>query len=123
MIIIIQNYDEMVSIATNITGMTFVFTFHIRSIYIVRSLYFRIFSTPFLNTFLSPEIATSINVHVTFSLSRIIMSGFCERCFCQFSLVDSIIWLPYLQVLFLLISVHAGTSVHCLILLLFPCVY
>jgi hypothetical protein len=46
-----------------------------RCICIVRSLYFRIFSASFLNTFLSPEIATSINIHVLFSLSRIIRSG------------------------------------------------
>jgi hypothetical protein len=41
----------------------------------VRSLYFRIFSASFLITFLSPELATSINIHVLFSLSRIIVSG------------------------------------------------
>jgi hypothetical protein len=41
----------------------------------VRSLYFRIFSASFLITFLSPEITTSINIHVLFSLSRIIMSA------------------------------------------------
>jgi hypothetical protein len=46
-----------------------------RSISIVRSLYFRIFSTSFLITFLSPEIATAINMHVLFPLPRIIMSG------------------------------------------------
>ena len=46
-----------------------------RCISIVRSLYFRIFSASFLITFLSPEIATSINIHVPFSLSQIIMSG------------------------------------------------
>jgi hypothetical protein len=39
------------------------------------SLYVRISSSSFLITFLSPEIATSINIHVPFSLSRIIMSG------------------------------------------------
>jgi len=33
------------------------------------------FSASFLITFLSPEIATSINIHVPFSFSRIIMSG------------------------------------------------
>jgi hypothetical protein len=42
---------------------------------IVRSLYFRIFSASFLITFLSHEIATSVNIHVLFSLTRIIMSG------------------------------------------------
>ena len=65
----------IVPVAPIITGITFVFTFHMRCISIVRSLYFRIFSASFLNTFLSPEIATSINTHVPFSLSRIIMSG------------------------------------------------
>ena len=65
---------EMVPVAPIITGITLVFTFHMRCIFIVRSLYFKIFSA-FLITFLSPEIATSINMHVPFSLSRIIMSG------------------------------------------------
>ena len=60
---------------TIITGITFVFTFHMRCISIVRSLYFRIFSASFLISFLSPEIATSINIHVPFSLSRVIMPG------------------------------------------------
>jgi len=41
--------------------------------------YFRIFSASFLITFLSPEIAASINIHVLFSLSRIIMSGLLLR--------------------------------------------
>ena len=44
-----------------------------RCISVVRSFYFRIFSASFLITFLSPEIATSINIHVPFSLSRIII--------------------------------------------------
>ena len=69
------NYFEMVPVAPIITGITFVFTFHMCCISIVRSLYFRILSASFLITFLSPEIATSINIHVSFSLSWIIMSG------------------------------------------------
>ena len=68
------NDFEIVPVAPIITGITFVFTFHMRCISIVRSLYFRIFSASFLITFLSPDIATSINRHVPFSLSRIIMS-------------------------------------------------
>jgi hypothetical protein len=36
------NDFEMVPVAPIITGITFVFTFHMRCIYIVRSLYFRI---------------------------------------------------------------------------------
>ena len=70
------NYFEIVPVAPIITGITFVFTFHMSCISIVRSLYFRIFSASFLVTFLYPEIATSINIHVPFSLSRIIMSGY-----------------------------------------------
>ena len=67
------NDFEIIPVATIIIDMTFVFTFHMRCISIVRSLYFRIFSASFSITFLSPEIATSINMHVPFSLSRIIM--------------------------------------------------
>ena len=69
------NDYEIVPVAPLITGITFVFTFHMRCISVVRSLYFRIFSASFLITFLSPETATSINIHVLFPLSRIIMSG------------------------------------------------
>jgi len=49
------NYFEIVPVAPIITGITFVFTFHMRCISIVRSLCFRIFSASFLITFLSPE--------------------------------------------------------------------
>ena len=69
------NDFEIVPVAPYITCITFVFTFHMCCISAVRPLYFRIFSASFLITFLSPEIATSINIHVPFSLSRIIMSG------------------------------------------------
>ena len=60
------NDFEIVPVAPIITGITFVFTFHMHCIYIVRYLYFRIFSASFLITFLSPEIATFINIYVTF---------------------------------------------------------
>jgi len=69
------NYFEVVQMAPIITGITFVFTSHMRCISIVRFLYVRIFSASFLITFLSPEIATSINIHVFFSLLRIILPG------------------------------------------------
>ena len=69
-----MNDFQMVPVAPIITGITLVFTFHVRCISIVRSLYFKIFSASFLITFLSPEIATSINIHVPASLSRF-MSG------------------------------------------------
>ena len=64
---------EIVPVAPVIIGITFVLTFHMCCISIVRSLYFRIFLASFLITFLSPEIATSIKIHVPFSLSRIII--------------------------------------------------
>jgi len=41
------NEFEVVPVAPIITGITFVFTFHMRCISIVRSLYFRIFSASF----------------------------------------------------------------------------
>jgi hypothetical protein len=57
------------------TAITFAFTFHMHRISVLRSLYFKIFSASFLNTFLSPEVATSINVRVPFLVSRIMMPG------------------------------------------------
>jgi len=65
----------IVPVAPIRTGITFVFTFRMCCISVVRSLYFRILSASFLITFLFPEIATYINIHVTFSLSRIVTSG------------------------------------------------
>jgi hypothetical protein len=56
-----------------IASITFSFTFHMRCISGVMFLYYRIFSASLLNTFLSSEIATSINTHVSFSLSRTAM--------------------------------------------------
>jgi hypothetical protein len=41
------NYFQIVPVAPIIIGITFVFTFHMRCISIVRSLYFRIFSASF----------------------------------------------------------------------------
>jgi len=56
------NDFELVPVAPIISGVTFAFTFHIHSFFIVRNLHYRILSNPFLTTFLSPEIATSINI-------------------------------------------------------------
>ena len=69
------NALEMVPVAPIITGITFVFTFHMRYISIIRSLYFRIFSASFLITFLSPEIATSINIHALLLLLLLLLSS------------------------------------------------
>ena len=113
------NDFEIVPVAPIITGITFVFTFHMRCISLVRSLYFRIFSASFLITFLSPEIATSINIHVPFSLSRIAMSGL------LFGILLSvwIFWFHNMVTLrpslFPMILAHVHTSVFCSIVPLF----
>ena len=98
------NDFEIVPVAPIITGITFVFTFHMHCISIVRSLYFRIFSGSFLITFLSPEIATSINIHIPFSLSWIIMSGLLlgivlSVCTCWFHNMVIIIIIRYVCLL------------------------
>jgi hypothetical protein len=58
------NDFEMVPVVPIITGITFVFTFHMRCISTLMSLYCIILSDSSLITFLSSEIATLINVHV-----------------------------------------------------------
>ena len=65
----------MVAVTHVITSITSVFTFHMCWISSMRSLYFKIFPASFFVTFLSPGIATSINMHVPLSLSRIMMSS------------------------------------------------
>ena len=55
------NGFEMVPVAPIITGITLVFTFHMRCISSVRSLYFKIFSASFLITFI-------INIIIIFNL-------------------------------------------------------
>jgi predicted benzoate:H+ symporter BenE len=65
---------------------------------------------------LSPEISTSINIHVPFSLLRVMLSGIllwivlsvCSYCFHSM--------IPCLLGLFLLVFVHATTSVLCSII-------
>ena len=65
--------SEMVPVAPIVTGINFAFTFRMRRIYIVRSVYFRIFSVSVLITFLSAGIATSIDMHDPCLLSHIMM--------------------------------------------------
>ena len=57
-----MNDFELVPVIPVITGVTFAFTFHMHCISIVRNLHYRILSNSFLISFLSPEIATSINI-------------------------------------------------------------
>jgi hypothetical protein len=60
------NDSNMVPVTPIAIGIIFDFKFYMLSVYIVRSLHFRIFSTSVFITFLSPEMATSINVLVPY---------------------------------------------------------
>ena len=71
------NDFKIVSVDPIITFITFVFTFHMHCISIVRSSYFRIFQACFVTIFLPLEILTSIDIHVPFSLLWIITSSLC----------------------------------------------
>ena len=93
-----------------ITGIAFVFTFHMRCISVVKSLYFRIVSISFLITFLSPEIATYINVYFSYSLSRIKV----------FVLLLGVVLFVFTFPSWLFSTKHAHASDHCLILPLVP---
>jgi hypothetical protein len=73
------NDFEMVPVAPIITGITLVFYIPHALYFYCKVFIFKIFSASFLMTFLSPEIVTSVNMHVPFSLSRIIMSGLLFR--------------------------------------------
>jgi hypothetical protein len=64
------NYFEMVPVTPLITGIAFVFTFCICCMNTAK-----VFLVQNLGFFLSPEIATSININVPLSLSGILMSG------------------------------------------------
>jgi len=67
------NVLEMVPAAPVITVITFVVTFHVHCISVVRSLYFRNFLASFLITFLSSEIATFINIHDLFIVTDFVI--------------------------------------------------
>jgi len=67
------NDFEIVLVASIIIGITFVFTFHMRCVSVVRSSYFRIFSASFLITFLSPEIIIIIIIVIIIIIIIIII--------------------------------------------------
>jgi len=90
------------------------FTFHMRSMHSISII------TSFYVTFLSPEIARSINTHVPCSLTPIFTSDLLSRI--VLSLLYYRIWLPKSHDLFLPLLVHGQTAVPCLILPLFPCI-
>jgi hypothetical protein len=60
---------ELIPVVTINTCITFV-TFHIRCIYTVKCLFFRIFSASFSITFLSSQFATSVSLHIPFFVIR-----------------------------------------------------
>jgi hypothetical protein len=86
-------------------------TFHIRCVYVVRSLYLKI-------DFFLDHIFISWNCnicYVRFSLSRIMMSGFLLGMIVTFRLLIHDFFIPIL--------VHAHTSVPCFILPPFPYIW
>ena len=87
---VLSVWFEMVPVVPIVIGISFAVTFHLRLISVVRSSYFRIFSA-FLVIFLSPEIATSIYIHVPFLLSQIMMPNWLlgmllSVCTCWFNM-------------------------------------
>jgi hypothetical protein len=67
------NESEVVQIARYISGIIFVFTFHVYSVFLM-SFYFKPLISPFLIATASLQITMSINRSVSISLSRIVTS-------------------------------------------------
>jgi hypothetical protein len=109
----------MVPVAPVTTGITFTFIFHMRLISIVRFLYFMIFSAPFLIT------SVSCNTKIyQYTCSSFITTDYDVRFIVSNGSVDlHLVIPPYLHDQFLLISVHVHSSVHYLILPIFPSIY
>jgi len=99
---------ERVPVAPIITGITLDFTVHIHWLSITRSLYLTTFSAYFSITFLSPEFATSIKMHIPILLSRIMKSVLLS------GIVLSVHTCRFHSV------VNGHTNVRCLIWLQFP---
>jgi hypothetical protein len=71
---------ERVPFVPVITGITFASTFHMRLCSVMGSLYFKIFSASYLITFLSPEIATFINMlYAFFWVIPRLLNFICQR--------------------------------------------
>jgi len=82
-----EPFFRMVPVSPVIIVMAFVFTFHMFCVSIERSLRFRIFSSSFFITFLSPETARSNRIHVPvclitdYGIQFIVMDGsLCLHC-------------------------------------------
>jgi len=107
---------ETFPVAPVITGIIFGFTFHVRCISIVRSLYFKIFSASFLSAFLSPHIAVSIDTHIPFSLSHIMMSCLLLGLVLLVGVCSFHHMVNSRHDLLRLTSLHGHSSVRCIIL-------
>jgi len=119
------NDFEIVPVVPIITGISFGFTFHMRCISIVRSLYFRIFFASFLSTFLTPEIASLLTYmfHYYYYLhlyARCVYYYIPEAYYvCRLYNVAAVLWLqfmvqemlaPMIRILYFYSSVFALTS-------------
>jgi len=110
-----EPFFQLVPVAPVITGMAFVFIFHIFCVSIVRSLCFRIFSSSFFITFLSSEPARSNRIHVPLYLImdygiRFIVMDDSVCLHCSFHIMCS---LPSFQNMFtvILLSFHVKEAV------------
>jgi hypothetical protein len=63
------------AVAHIVTGVTFAFTFHMLRISSMKSVYLKIFSANFFIIFLSPNNATSINMHIPLLFLRIMLTS------------------------------------------------
>jgi len=116
------NDSECVPVAPLFTGITLVSAFQMSCIFIVRSLYFRIFSLSLLIIFLSLETATFYYHTCSFSIQNIMMPGLLLRTFLSVCNGFLINMLTLTSRLVSSILLNAHTSVRCLILPPFPCV-
>ena len=103
---IFQTIFQLVPVAPVITGMAFVFIFHMFCVSLVRPLCLRIFSSSFIITFLSPETARSNRIHVPaclitdYGIWFIVMDGI----LCLHSSFHNMFTLPSFQNMFTIIS-------------------
>jgi hypothetical protein len=92
-------------------------------IFVVKVFVLIIFLASFLTTFLSHEIATSIDTCSFFMIMDCDVQFIVRDGSVSLHLFDSTMWLPNLHGLFVLILECAHTSVHCQILPPFPCIW
>ena len=95
------NDSEIILVGHIITGIVFVFTFHVRCISVVKYLYSRILSACFLSTFLSPELQLLLTYMFLFHYHGLRCSVYRYVRLCRFVIIIIIILLLLLLLLLL----------------------